>query len=374
MVMNLRKYKVGRVQLFLSLLVWVLMFLMPVFFSDTMTGREWPHIFKIWREYSIVFLLFLINRYVLLPYLFFRDKRVTYFFSISGLLLLVAFGLYLQERVPIGEPRGPQRARPPMEGRFDPHASGHQLNPMPGGMRPLNPKNDFVPPFANLFIMSILLLGFDSGLIFSMKWMEAEQKKLKVEKESVENKMAFLQNQISPHFFMNTLNNIHALVDINAEEAKAAIIKLSQMMDYMLYESQTSAISIQRELMFITSYVELMKLRFTDDVDIVLDIPDNLPAIAIPPLLSISFIENAFKYGVSYESNSFIHIRISCDEKHLECQVSNSTHDLIKPRKNSGIGIANARKRLDLIFGNRYSLEINDGPDNIFDVKLNIPV
>ena len=230
-----------------------------------------------------------------------------------------------------------------------------------------------VPPFANLLIMSVLLIGFDTGLVFSMKWMQSEQNRLKIEKESMENKMAFLQNQISPHFFMNTLNNIHALIDISSEEAQGAIIKLSEIMDYMLYESQTEKISLKKEMNFIKSYVELMKLRFTKDVDIILDIPEILPTVSIPPLLTISFLENAFKHGISYELPSFVHIKYEVVGSNLNFEISNSDHAKPEKSKNSGIGIKNSRHRLDLIYGNSYQLAINQSEQN-FAITLNIPL
>jgi LytS/YehU family sensor histidine kinase len=204
--------------------------------------------------------------------------------------------------------------------------------------------------------------------------MHTEQTKLQLEKESIANKMAFLRNQISPHFFMNTLNNIHALVDINTDEAKASIIKLSQLMGYMLYDSQTSKVSVKNEIDFIESYVELMKLRVTEDVDIKFNVSAPYPMMKIPPLLAISFIENAFKYGISYEAPSYIHIDIDEDENNFSIRVINSIHRIKVTKKNSGIGIENARKRLDLLYGKNYSLSIKEESENIFNVNLNIPL
>ncbi len=218
------------------------------------------------------------------------------------------------------------------------------------------------------------MIGFDAGLSFAGKWLQAEQNKIILEKENVENKMAFLQNQVSPHFFMNTLNNIHALVDINTEEAKEAIIRLSNMMAYMLYESQTDKISIQKEIDFVKSYVELMKLRFSEEVDINVEIPEKLPEIAIPPLLTISFIENAFKHGVSYEEPSFIHIKYVFKKDHLYFELKNSNHSKQEKNANSGIGLENARKRLALIYTTNYELNINQPDNKVFSVSLKLPL
>lgn len=297
-----------------------------------------------------------------MPRLFFRGKRILYFVSIIGLIVVISTILFLVQQ----------------------HSAPRDLQPIltvpPRGPMPL--KQPFpippeaIPPFANLFIMSILVIGFDSGILFFSKWTHAERNKLKAEKESIQNKMAFLQNQISPHFFMNTLNNIHALIDIDTEEAKEAVIKLSQMMDYMLYESQTSKISLIKELDFIRSYVDLMKLRFTDDVDIVINQPQVVPQVKIPPLLTISFIENAFKYGISYQSHSFIHIDIVTNEKQLLFKVKNSVPNTLPGNKRgSGIGIENARNRLNLIYGNQYQLTIQqDDKEHTFNVELKIPL
>ena len=296
-----------------------------------------------------------------MPYLFLKEKRIAYFLSITGIITLFSGLLFILHQA--GQPAQPIDLLPPPAGGNQPGLG----SPMRHGPR------EFIPPYANLIIMSVLLIGFDSGLIFFSKWMISEQNKLKAERESIANKMAFLQNQVSPHFFMNTLNNIHALVDIDTEEAKDAIIKLSRMMDYMLYESQSQGISLHKEMEFTQSYVELMKLRLTDDVDLQLEIPTILPQVKIPPLLTISFIENAFKYGVSYEFPSFIHIRFNVDDNNFYFEVENRVPEEIKRNKNFGIGIENTRKRLELLFGKNYQLDINNENNN-FKVNLSIPL
>ncbi|MGQ1891504.1 sensor histidine kinase [Thermophagus sp. OGC60D27] len=355
--------KEGSLPLLLTAAVWLLMFVIPLLFGDFTNGIKWDHILKIWKEYSVLFLIFLVNRFALMPRLFFKGRRTLYFVSILGIILISSALLYWVQIHP---------HHPELLPLMDPPGPGPEAFRQPS---PLPMPREFIPPYANLFIMSILFIGFDSGILFFSKWMHAEQNKLKAEKESIENKMAFLQNQISPHFFMNTLNNIHALIDIDTEEAKEAVIKLSKMMDYMLYESQTAKISLQKEMDFINSYVDLMKLRFTDDVEIMVNQPKVVPPVKIPPLLTISFIENAFKYGISYESHSFIHIDIETDDKQLSFSVKNSTHPHTAKKRSSGIGIANARNRLDLIYGKDYRLSIrNDEKDHSFNVDLKIPL
>ncbi|TKG92872.1 hypothetical protein EYV94_18030 [Puteibacter caeruleilacunae] len=348
-----------RIQLQIISFVWILIFAFPLLFSGYQEDIQWRHVFKMWIEYGLVFIVFLINHLLLFPHLFLKGKRVLYFVSVIGVLILLVVTIYQFGTVEI---RPPMDMKPPLGGRNVP------MRPPGGGPAGV------VPPFANLLVISILLIGFDVGLTFAGKWLQAEQNKIILEKENVENKMAFLQNQISPHFFMNTLNNIHALVDINTEEAKDAIIRLSKMMAYMLYESQASTISIHREIEFVKSYVELMRLRFSEEVEIKLNIPEILPDIAVPPLLTISFLENAFKHGISYEKSSYIHINYAFTAKRMFFKIENTVNTRQAGNANSGIGLQNIQKRLALIYEDDYDLNINQIEDKVFTVNLNIPL
>ncbi len=229
-----------------------------------------------------------------------------------------------------------------------------------------------IPKYANFLILAVLLVGFDTGLKISMRWANLEQEKFKLQKENVENQMAFLKNQVSPHFFMNTLNNIHALIDIDAEEAKESIIKLSKLMRHLLYDSEEKLTPIKKEVEFIQSYIELMRLRFTDKVNIEVDIPEDIPDKSIPPLLFTSLLENAFKHGISYNQISFVKIVMSFSENRLNFGIENSNH----PRDteaSSGIGIENTKKRLSLLYKDNFDLEILEEKE-IYKVNLSIPL
>ena len=129
-----------------------------------------------------------------------------------------------------------------------------------------------------------------------------------LEKENLNQQLEYLKYQINPHFFMNTLNNIHALVDIDPEKAKTTIVELSKMMRYLLYEGNNSLIPLHREVEFLRNYITLMKLRYTDKVKIDTDIPVSLPDRRLPPLLLITFVENAFKHG-ELSGTEFYHYR-----------------------------------------------------------------
>jgi sensor histidine kinase YesM len=172
---------------------------------------------------------------------------------------------------------------------------------------------------------------------------------------------------------MNTLNNIHSLIDIDTDEAKESIIRLSKLMRHLLYDSEIEKIPIQKEFDFIKNYIDLMKMRYSDKVAIGFQLPEQVPNKSIPPLLFTSFVENAFKHGVSYKQDSFINIEFSYNGENLTFQVKNSILNNGKDELASGIGIENARKRLDLLYGEKYSLEIDES-DNEYYVRLSIPV
>ena len=194
-----------------------------------------------------------------------------------------------------------------------------------------------------------------------------------MEKENVENQLAFLRNQVSPHFFMNTLNNIHSLIDIDSTEAKDSVIRLSRLMRHLLYDSEAEQIPLKKELEFVQNYVELMKLRFSNKVNIQLDIPEQIPDKTIPPLLFTSFLENAFKHGIYIQGTSFVSIAFAFLDDQLVFAMKNSNPGFQKEKEQRGIGIENSLKRLDLLYGNRYSLEINEGKEE-FALTLTLPL
>ena len=168
--------------------------------------------------------------------------------------------------------------------------------------------------------------------------------------------------------------NIHALIDIDAECAKSAVIELSKMMRYVLYDSGREHISLEKDVQFLENYIELMRIRYVDAIDIRVRYPRPLPAgVTIPPLLLIVFVENAFKHGVSYNRSSFIHIDIACDGGMLVSRIVNSRHREPDAGR-TGIGLENVRKRLDLIYGPKgYGLRIDDSDPATYTVQLEIP-
>ena len=364
-----QQYKFKYFEPVIIIAFWLLLFASPLLFGRFEEQIEWGHIFKVWINFLPLLGLFLMHRFILLPKLFFKGKRLLYFICSLAVIVGITTIIYAFDDK-IKDPQFPPPER--MERQFENPPQRISENDPPPPMQPRGNNPKPIPVYANFIILAVLLVGFDAGLQISMRWANLEQEKFKLQKESVENQLAFLKNQVSPHFFMNTLNNIHALVDIDSEEAKQSIIKLSNLMRHLLYDSEEKLTPIKKEVAFIQSYIELMRLRFTQKVNVDVDIPDNIPDKSIPPLLFTSLLENAFKHGISYNHASFIKIIMSFTENGLNFKIENSNHPK-KTETSSGIGIENTKKRLDLLYKNEYDLSITDTEEK-YAVNLNIPL
>jgi LytS/YehU family sensor histidine kinase len=228
--------------------------------------------------------------------------------------------------------------------------------------------------FSANVVISFLIVGSSTAFKVISQWLFEENRRKDVEKEQLKTELALLRHQVSPHFFMNTLNNIHALIDINTEDAKDTVIRLSTMMRYLLYDTAHGRTSLKKEINFIESYVSLMRLRFSSKVMVTVDVPKLIQDIQIPPMLFISFLENAFKHGVSYQHESFVLFKLDIADQRLNCTIQNSKHvnKELSDSRYSGIGLTNVKKSLELLFGKDYTLDILDN-ENEFTVNLSVP-
>ena len=220
--------------------------------------------------------------------------------------------------------------------------------------------------------MMVLLMGLNFGVKLYFKSDRDEKEMQLLEKKNLEQQLEYLKYQINPHFFMNTLNNIHALVDIEPEQAKTTILELSKLMRYVLYEGAKSSVLLGHEIDFLNNYITLMKLRFTDKVKIQIDIPSIVPEKLVPPMLFITFVENAFKHGISYKEESFINVKMRFDDNRIYFTCENSKHEESIAER-GGVGVQNVKKRWELIYGENYHLDIDDGAKE-YTVQLDIPL
>lgn len=223
-------------------------------------------------------------------------------------------------------------------------------------------------------IAAYMFIGFDTAISVSGKWIRDSQHHQKIERENLASQIAVLQHQISPHFFMNTLNNIHALVDLDPERAKESCIRLSRMMRYMLYDSHNGLTSLTREIDFIASFLDLMRLRYDDKVVIEFDYPEHAPSGAIPSFLFLPFIENAFKHGIRHREESYIKAKMALvgERIHFDCTNSVAHAKTKNLEKSSGIGLTNLQQRLVLLYGENHALNTTQSGTS-FQVHMEIP-
>jgi LytS/YehU family sensor histidine kinase len=220
------------------------------------------------------------------------------------------------------------------------------------------------------------MMGANAGIKMVFNAIQNEQKMIALERQSLKAEMDYLKYQINPHFFMNTLNNIHALIDIDPSAAQETVIELSKMMRYVLYDSERAEIDLAHDLEFVDNYIKMMKIRYTDNVDIRVNVQKPIPLnVKLPPLIFIVLVENAFKHGVSYNQPSYVYIDVSFNEGMICGRVENSRFENNQgERRASGMGLENIRKRLNLLFGSNYSLKIDDSQYDKYCVELMVPL
>ncbi len=229
-----------------------------------------------------------------------------------------------------------------------------------------------------LFFKPLIFIFPTAGLVvaasFVWQWFENQQKTKDLETEKLQAELNYLRGQIHPHFLFNTLNNLYALTLKNSPDAPDIVLKLSEMLSYMLYEANESTVSLNREIEQISNYIELEKLRYGNRLEQSFEIEGNLSHVRIAPLLLVTFVENAFKHGVSGAlENPFVHIRLVAEGSRLRFAVENS----VAPKMASptghvnGIGLQNARRRLELLYPEKHKLTIIE-KSHIFQLTLQL--
>ena len=399
--------------------IWMFVLALPLIGSYYRTlgqadaSFEWDVVLRSWKEYLPFLFLFIVHDWLIAPLIVHDGKKLAYL-GISGCALLL-FSLYIWSQNPgMGGPPphdqfemhdGNRAPEPPHAqgdvpdfGRHEPpqgpeeersdffqNGSSEEMKDSPS-RKPDGDRGDNPPPKPNgmdeppmelqskiyKVFVALLMMGVNLGIMLYFKQRRREKDLQELEKEKLHQELEYLKYQINPHFFMNTLNNIHALVDIDPEKAKSTIIELSRLMRYVLYESSRPTILLSKEIDFLKQYIALMRLRYTDKVDISVNMPAEIPGIEVPPLLFISFIENAFKHGVSYEQESFIKVNMQLEGSYLHFSCENSKHER-KDDPHKGIGLENVKKRLKLIYGNDFFFLATD-KENTYEVTLKIPV
>lgn len=212
--------------------------------------------------------------------------------------------------------------------------------------------------FALTALLSVLMR-------IAVKWREAEMARHDAEQRRFQAELSNLKNQLNPHFLLNTLNNIYALVAIDGQQAQEALLKLSNLLRYLLYENASAVVPLEKEVEFLDNYVQLMRLRLPYDFNLNFTVrTSSANRTQIAPMIFISLVENAFKHGVSSSDDSFINVDIHEEGTHVILSIVNSNHPkLTNDKSGSGIGLELVRRRLEILYPNAYQWEYGVSDD-----------
>jgi sensor histidine kinase YesM len=220
----------------------------------------------------------------------------------------------------------------------------------------------------------LLVLLISLGLKLLGQWRQAEERAHEVENDQLRTELSFLHAQINPHFLFNSLNTIYSLALQKSDTAPGAVIKLSQLLRYVVDEAGHNQVTLSREVDYLNNYIELQKLRSTSTLAVHFKVTGDIQSTQIAPLLLLPFVENAFKYGISSHDESPIDIALCADTRQINFSVKNRNYDSDSyeiERHSSGIGINNVRRRLELLYSGKHKLDI-DNSQGLYFIKLTI--
>jgi len=370
----------------IHVLAWVLILIGPFYTVFYESSCEEGVILVFISFISLLIFGFYINYLILIPKFLYKKK----FFIYISLLLVLLLGivavngyfykdykidkrdgiLKIEKRLKVNHDSGP-REMPPQEGNnFRPE---HRNPPPKSDFKNGPPPFIFSPVFVPVSILLLVVIGL--SIRTTEQWFLEDKKNKLISAEQLKTELAFLKNQISPHFFFNTLNNIYSLTETEPEKAKEITYKLSKLMRYLLYESDKNRnVSLEMEISFLRNYIDLMKSRLSGEVKVSTDFESDYDKVLIPPLLFITFVENAFKHGISMNTDSFVDISLKNVAGKIVFSIKNSIPENENHEKGKGgLGLTNIKRRLELLFDEDvYSLKIVRLKD-VYSVDLIIP-
>ena len=276
--------------------------------------------------------VYLVNFYLFVPQLWVRHRF--WLFGVANVLLLIISNL---------------------------HLINNDINTLPDYFR---------AGYSLFLIISLLLSVMAIGIALSIRYMMRRSERRQKE---VEAELAWLKNQINPHFLFNTLNNISSLAQIDADETQEAIMQLSDLLRYAMYETNKPKVRLDGEVEFMRNYIELMKLRCNEMTKVDAQFTIHNAQSEVAPLLFISLVENAFKHGMNSNEPASINIRLEQQDDTLVFVCDNTNNPKpTKDRSGSGIGLENTRRRLDLLYPGSYTWEQAITTENVYHVKISI--
>lgn len=237
---------------------------------------------------------------------------------------------------------------------------------------------EYLKADSKVYFFNNLRLSFITGIYallikFVIDWFDAQKLKSELLTQNKASELALLRSQVNPHFLFNTLNNIYSLVYMKSDEAPAAVMKLSSIMRYMLYDANADRVPLEKEIEYLGSFIELQKLRLKEQDWVEMTVTGSPYGKTIAPMLLIPFVENAFKHGSKTGENPGIRIQLTIDAGQIRFEVKNSIRSNIPIQKDEskGIGMHNIQRRLDLLYPDKHSLVITEEKE-FFCVKLTI--
>ena len=351
-----------------------------IFFLNYLVISSYPVTFKpvfhiqIWSVYLIVFYL---NLLVLLPLYFFKKKFLLYtIFSLA----LIAGGNYTTveirkmhfSRLELERSQRAERTESSGESELRPERPPRDVDKIRSSTSRARHYSRRNIIFSLTGIMLIFTLSFAYGMLG--RYQENEKIRLQTEKEKIETELSSLKQQVNPHFLFNSLNSIYSLANRKSEKTTEAILKLSEMLRYMIYDTEKSVVPLKQEFSGLLSFIELQKLRLTGKTKLLIDIRTPDEDYMIEPLLLLPVLENAFKYGSDNLNDSVITISASAADEKLTFFCSNTIiQGLIKQNTSdtSGIGLKNVKRRLEILYPYNHDFTYKE-KDGIFNVYLSL--
>ena len=341
---------------------------LPILFMSGQTGTEGIGSIVLSMGYWIFCLTYILifygNTYLLIPKLYLKRKYFFYIVIVLALFALVSYGRPFEQLLQNHRPQ-PHPTPPPSDmfmtdrGVYDEPGNGPPHGPGPRSMR-----IDIVSIF--LYIMTIAL---GMALQVTRQWRTSLQQVARAEADKAQAELSFLKAQINPHFLFNTLNNIYTLAITKNEKTADSIMKLSNIMRYVTDDVSQHFVPLQLEVDCINDFIELQRLRLSKKVFVDFEVKGKLENKTIVPLLMITFVENVFKYGISNHENATITIQLVADERSITFYCHNKIFKPAGTPQRTGIGIANAKKRLEHLYPNKHLLNITN-ENGFFSVEL----
>lgn len=370
--MTLTSFSGKKVHIILHIIVWIILFILSAYLLYNKSSNDFSFLNRIYFQILLYAVIFYANYLWLSPKLFFKKRKVLYFAAALSLVVIATIVNEMVFKVPDGrrpinnmEMQMLQRMQPP---------PGQQMMPKgPDSFEHKRPSKNW--PMYNFILTTLFISGFGMGLSFSDKLRQHEKLFKETEKENLNTELAFLKYQINPHFLFNTLNNIYSLVEVSPAKAQEAIHNLSKLMRYLLYDTSREKVELSQEIYFLKKYIQLMELRQTDKTITDFRFPEitDQPYF-IAPLLFIPLIENAYKHGVSATQTTHISFEMTIKDNQLYFLSENSNFPKnITDKSGSGIGLDNLKKRLELLYPEKYDLK-NGIRDNIYWSTLRIQI